>query len=126
MMTQSDAVQVKRSIGRGLGVFARRPIKKGEVIESVPVLIIPAEGLVHGRKNKWLSKYYYDWGKDKLAVSLGYGSLYNHSYTPNAIYEHGYARITYRALRKIAKGEEICINYNWDPKDKSALSFKVV
>ncbi len=126
MMTQSDAVQMKRSIGKGRGVYARRPIKKGEIIETVPVLLIPVEAIVDGVKNKWLSKYYYDWGKDMLAISLGYGSLYNHSYKPNAIYKHGHASITYIALRNIPTGEEICINYNWDPKDKSELSFKAV
>jgi SET domain-containing protein len=126
MMFQSDAVQMKRSIGKGRGVFARRPIKKGEVIESVPVLLIPAEAVVDGVNNKWLGKYYYWWDDKRLAVSLGYGSLYNHSYKPNATYEHGHASITYRALRNIPKGEEICINYNWDPKDLAELSFKVV
>ncbi len=126
MMNQSDSVQVKRAVGKGRGVYARRPIKKGEVIETVPVLLIPAEAIVDGRNNKWLAKYYYWWDDHNLAVSLGYGSLYNHSYQPNAIYEHGYASITYRALRNIPTGEEICINYNWDPKDKSEVSFKVV
>jgi len=126
MLTQSDSIQVKRSVGKGRGVFARRDIPKGEIIETVPVLLIPAEAVVDGIDNKWLGKYYYWWDKKTLAVSLGYGSLYNHSYKPNAGYEHGYATITYRALRNIPAGEEICINYNWDPKDLAALSFKVV
>jgi SET domain-containing protein len=126
MMTQSDAVQMKRSIGKGRGVFARRAIKKGEIIETVPVLLIPAEAVVDGINNKWLGKYYYWWDKKTLAVSLGYGSLYNHSYKPNATYKHGHASISYRALRNIPEGEEICINYNWDPKDMAELSFKVV
>jgi SET domain-containing protein len=126
MLTQSDSIQVKRSVGKGRGVFARRDIPKGEIIETVPVLLIPAEAMVDGVDNKWLGKYYYWWDKKTLAVSLGYGSLYNHSYKPNAGYEHGHATITYRALRLIPAGEEICINYNWDPKDLAALSFKVV
>ena len=62
----------------------------------------------------------------KLALALGYGSLYNHSYKPNATYKHGHASISYQALRNIPEGEEICINYNWDPKDMAELSFKVV
>lgn len=126
MMIQSDAIQVKRSPGKGRGVFARRDIKKGDVIESVPVLLIPADAVVDGIHNKSLGKYYYWWDKKTLAVSLGYGSLYNHSYKPNASYEHGSGKITYRALRDIPKGEEICINYNYDPKDMAELNFKVV
>lgn len=126
MTIQTDTLQVKRSIGKGRGVYARRDIKKNEIIETVPVLLIPADSLVDGHDSPSLCRYYYWWDKKTLAISLGYGSLYNHSYKPNATYEHGHASITYRAYRNIAAGEEICINYNWDPKDMAELSFKVV
>lgn len=126
MLKQSDAVIVKRSVGKGRGVFARRDIKKNEVIETVPVLLIPAKAVVDGLKNKWLGDYYYWWDDDTLAVSLGYGSLYNHSYTPNARYRHGTRSLEYSAIRNIAKGEEILINYNWDPADMAQVKFKVV
>ncbi len=43
-----------------------------------------------------LAKYFYMWNKKEMAISLGFGSLYNHSYTPNADYHHGRMRITYR------------------------------
>jgi len=32
----------------------------------------------------------------------------------------------YIALRNIKPGEEITINYNWDPKDKTPVGFKIV
>ena len=41
-LTQSDAIEVKRVRGKGRGVFARRPIGAGEVIETCPVLVLPA------------------------------------------------------------------------------------
>jgi SET domain-containing protein len=47
-----------------------------------------------------------------IVPSLGYGSLYNHSYRPNARYddEGGQAKV-FRTLRDIAAGEEITVNY---------------
>jgi hypothetical protein len=41
-LTQSDKVEVRRVRGKGRGVFARRPIEAGEVIETCPVLVLPA------------------------------------------------------------------------------------
>ena len=62
-------------------------------------------------------------------MALGYGSLYNHSFKPNARYTKGPAEmaIKFSALRDIAAGEEILINYNGTPEDDSPdLWFKPV
>jgi len=125
-MQHSDLICVKTAVGKGRGVFARKTIKKGQVIEHIPVLIIPVESIVDGLKNSHLGRYYYWWTRNRVAIALGFGSLYNHSYKPNAIYEHGTATIKYVALRTIKPGEEITINYNWDPKDKTPVGFAVV
>ena len=125
-MQHSDLVFVKRVKGKGRGVFARAPIPKDAVIEQVPVLIVPVKALVDGLQNPILRKYFYIWSGNNVAVSLGYGSLYNHSYTPNADYEHYPGSILYRALRDIPKGDEITINYNGDPTDRSPVEFEVV
>jgi SET domain-containing protein len=62
-----------------------------------------------------------------VAVALGYGSLYNHSYTPNARYDDESPQIKiFTAIREIAAGEEITINYNGEPSDESPVWFKVV
>lgn len=127
MITPSDCIEVKRSPGKGRGVFASRDIKRGEIIETVPLLLIPAKEIVGGIHNKWLGRYYYYWDKKTLAVSLGYGSLYNHSFTPNANYRfRGSSCLIYRALRKISKGEEILIDYHWDEKDIEAMGIKLI
>jgi SET domain-containing protein len=62
-----------------------------------------------------------------VAVALGYGSLYNHSYQPNARYddESGKTKV-FSALRDIAPGEEIVVNYNGVPEDKTPVWFKVM
>jgi SET domain-containing protein len=125
-MEQSDLVCVRNVKGKGRGVFARRNIDKGKVIERVPVVLVPVEHLIGGMHSPVLARFFYLWNKKEVAISLGYGSLYNHSYTPNAHYEHGARSITYAALRDIAEGEEITINYNGDPEDKSPVGFTVV
>jgi SET domain-containing protein len=59
-------------------------------------------------------------------VALGYGSLYNHSYSPNARYlDVGRMTKAFISLRDIAPGEEITINYNADPHDMADVGFEV-
>jgi SET domain-containing protein len=127
-LTQSDKVEVRRAGRKGRGVFARRPIRKGEVIERTPVLVLPA-GEAEGR-DSWegLSAYCFEWGRGTWAMALGYGSLYNHSYSPNARYddeEAGRAKV-FTALRDIRPGEEVTVNYNGDPADRTPVGFEVV
>jgi SET domain-containing protein len=127
VLRQSDAVEVRRSKGKGRGVFARRAIRRGEVIERVPVLVVPAEELQ--RESVWtsLGSYCFLWNQRTVALALGYGSLYNHSYRPNARYDDlGQRTKVFTALRDIAPGEEITINYNGDPDDDAAVGFPVV
>jgi SET domain-containing protein len=124
-MEKSMLICVREVKGKGRGVFADCAIKKASVIERVPILLVPIEDLVGGLENPTLNKYFYHWDKRHVAVSLGYGSLYNHSFEPNARYIHGRNVITYRALRDIARGEEITINYNFVPTDRTPMRFKV-
>jgi hypothetical protein len=118
-LTQSEAVELRRVKGKGRGVFARRPILTGEVIERAPVLVLPAGG---GPGDDC-----FEWGEGTWALALGYGSLYNHSYEPNARYEDVGGRTKcFVALRDIAAGEEITVNYNGDPGDRSPVWFEVI
>jgi hypothetical protein len=56
----------------------------------------------------------------------GYGSLYNHSYRPNARYVDLAGRTkVFTALRDIAAGEEITVNYNGEPGDVTPVGFEV-
>ncbi|WP_243450466.1 SET domain-containing protein [Desulfosporosinus sp. Sb-LF] len=110
----------------GRGIFAVRNIKKGEFIEGVPVIVIP--------KTEWermrgsiLSNYIFRWGEDK-ALALGYGSIYNHSYSPNARYHTNIENqsIDFYAWKDIQENVEITVNYNGDPEDQSPLWFEVI
>jgi uncharacterized protein len=125
-MRHSDLVYVKKIKGKGRGVFAQTMIARGTVFEKVPVIVIPDKMFVGQKDNPYRNNYFFMWGKGTVAIVLGYGSLYNHSYTPNARYEHGPLVLSFRALRDIAAGEEITINYNFDPDDRSPVGFDVV
>lgn len=127
MFQHSPLIYVKRVKGKGRGVFARQPIPRGALIERVPLLLVPIPMIVNGLDNPDLMRFFFMYDDKHLAVCLGYGSLYNHSYTPNARYDQGPgACMRFTAIRDIAADEEICINYNGSPEDRSPMNFKVV
>ena len=118
-----DGIEVRRTATRGRGVFARREIAEGDVIEQAPVIVVPAD---QAAACPVLGTNCFVWGDGTVALALGYGSLYNHSYTPNASYDDRPGRLkVYRALRDIAAGEEITINYNGEPDDDGPVGFEV-
>ncbi|MEO8711516.1 MAG: SET domain-containing protein [Parafilimonas sp.] len=122
----SSFLTVQSSPNRGRGVFTTRNIKKGTVIETSPVLVLTE------KERKILEKtilyhYVFEWGNDKkkAALALGYISLYNHSYNSNCEYEMEFGKkiMTIRAVKNIKKGEELFINYNATPDDKTKVWF---
>src|SRR5260221_8402603 len=98
----------------GRGVFARIAIKKGEIIETCPVIVIPEHDIASLSEGILLT-YFYFFGKDKerMVLALGFGSIYNHTYTPNARYKENEKEMTisFIALKNIKKDEEITVNY---------------
>ena len=122
------AITVRDVKGKGRGVFALRNFKRGELIERCPVLVIPGRHSQYILKTK-LDHYAFDWdNEDDLALILGYGMIYNHSYKPNAriVHDIGKRRSEIIAHTAIQDGEEILVNYNGLPKDMSPLWFDVV
>lgn len=119
-----QSVEVRLTARRGRGVFALRAFSPGECIEAAPVLLVPAVESEHVARTVFDS-YVYHWPDGALALVLGFGSLYNHSYTPNARFNRDvdHAVMRYTALRTIEAGEEILINYNGDPDCRDPLWF---
>lgn len=97
---------VKKSRTHGYGVFAGKTIKEGELIEECYALIMRG-------KDKVLEDYYFDAGKGKDAVLTGFGMIYNHAENDNAEYTINAKKnlATFKAIKKIAKGEEIFVSY---------------
>ena len=104
------------------GLIANRVIKSGETLERCPVVLVDHRDDSAFAKTI-LNRYCYEWTKSYSALVLGYGSLYNHSYSPNVYYVFNYRtkEIVFRALRRIEPGEELFMNYNGDPEDQSAI-----
>ncbi len=119
---------IKKTKKRGRGVFAGKLFKKRQVIETCPIVLLERKDRKHIEKTG-LYDYYFGWGKDKKqpAIALGYGSLYNHSFDPNAVYIKDFKKsvMFVRARRDIKKGEEITVNYNGDPLKQDPVWFKV-
>ena len=109
---------------KGRGVYSSKKIQRDQVIERCEVLVIP-EAETSLLDSTMLFNYYFCWGDDQNdgAIALGFGSIYNHSYTPNALYRIDLADqvLEFVALRDIPANEEITINYNGAPEDKSPL-----
>jgi hypothetical protein len=127
-VTPAAKLRLALSPGKGRGVFATAPIAAGEIFERAPVIVSPDTEWAHLEKTV-LFHFSFCWGSnlEHAAIALGYASLYNHSFAPNARYrlqldDH---LIHFVALRAIAPGEEITVNYNGDPADREPVWFDV-
>lgn len=119
-------IEVKRiSKEKGRGVFALRDFEEGEVIEKCPVIsITPTER--KACQKTIFANYIYPWRSTRSgSLVLGYGSIYNHSFDPNADWKQNFKEgvMTYRAIKDIKKGEEILINYNGEPDDTTPIDW---
>jgi len=110
----------------GRGMFACRKFLKGELIERAPVVAIDEKKWPNAAKTI-LSDYAFDWGEkdEHAAIALGYISIYNHSYSPNAQLEQMLDELMMEiiAIKDIEPGDEITINYNGDPEKQDPLWF---
>jgi SET domain-containing protein len=104
--------------GKGRGVFCKKHIKAGSLIETSPLLVLPAQDYP-AISHTQLTDYIFQFDKERrlTALALGFGSLYNHALYPNATYEidHANRLIRYYASENISDGKEICINYDGSP-----------
>jgi uncharacterized protein len=112
---------VNKSVIHGWGVFAKRDIRKGAIIEECPFIISAAEEKNPAEIQSYLFSGDTD---DETVIILGYGCIYNHSSKNNADYYADDRKniIEFVAKRNIKKGEEIFINYGrqyWKVRGKS-------
>ena len=115
---------------KGKGVFARKKIEKGTIVDVAHVIPLPNKDYKKIRKTI-LYNYCYIWEDAKYApeftnaISLSMSQFINHSYNPNVRYIYDYDNncIEYEALRVISAGEEILVNYNGLVDDKSPVWF---
>jgi len=112
----ADALRVGFSKLHGIGVFARRPIAKGEVVEVAPTVVVednevPSYGGTFGEFSHVFSDYTFDGrmrGPKISCLPLGFGGLYNHTMRPNVEQRWAFAEDP-DALERLerSEGEEL-------------------
>ena len=94
------SLYVAKSRVTGLGVFTSRIVKRGEIVETAPVLQL--EKVADSLEDYVLSE---------SRICLGYGALYNHSDEPNVRQKCDTVTCTFTALAEIAADDELFIDY---------------
>lgn len=118
-------ITIKKTSKKGLGVFALKNFEAGEIIENAPVLIFSPTDRKNLEKTP-MSHYIYPWRSTRgAAIAFGYGSIYNHSYSPNADWKQNFKTqsMVYRAIKPIKNGEEITVNYNGEPDEQTPIDW---
>lgn len=113
----------------GRGVFAASDIKTGQLIEECPIIYLTEEDYVMAKQTTLRNYHFLNGPENRSAIALGYGSLYNHSYAPNATYQKSLEEglIIFSAIKDIKSDEEITVNYNYgNPDDKKRLWIKEI
>lgn len=99
------------------GVFANKNFYKNDIIEICPCIKINA---LYDQELP-LEDYIFKLNNKYSIVGFGYCSLYNHSETPNAIWNIiNENQISIQILKDIKKDEEIMVSYGneyWEKRD---------
>ncbi|WP_235299026.1 SET domain-containing protein-lysine N-methyltransferase [Portibacter marinus] len=97
---------------KGRSMFTAEKVSKGDIIEACPVILIP-EDQKSNIHHTVLHDYYFIWPEGGIAIALGYGSIYNHSPTPNAkvVFDIEQSEIILVAAQDIEPTHEILIDY---------------
>ena len=129
-----ENIYVKTSSTHGFGVFAKRNINKGEILEECPVIFL-ADREKYQHDDQIIRYAFRQAGcgceecvthGSRMFLLTGYGSLYNHSEKPNAFLEGSNTNDLEKtevsetanrlqfiiASEDIEKDEEIFINYS--------------
>jgi uncharacterized protein len=120
-------LRVGPSHKHGLGVFAAKEFRAGDLVHLAPVILMD-DLHVEMLEDTPLRGYVYGWeGPDgHAAFAFGVGSLINHSGQPNCVYHridtgdideatgfvHTFDALAYSAAMDIAVGEELTVDYS--------------
>ena len=95
--------------GAGVGCFARLPLRAGDCLEVVGVLVRP--GSAADRCTAYADHYKFRHA-GLLLIPVGFAALVNHSTTPNLEKHERDGKLFLRALRDIAVDEELFLTYS--------------
>jgi uncharacterized protein len=115
-LSTTPALSVRRTKSAGRGVFAEHSIAKGAVIEKCDYIAMDWNKKMEDKGHP-LAGYVYQLDKKRAALALGKGSLYNHSFEPNAVFSLVRDKIVIKAKKDIDPGEQIFIDYGYSEKE---------
>ena len=101
---------------KGRGIYAVKPIKAGEMIETSPIIFLTEEEM-ETIVPTVLHTHVFEWEPEGTgALCQGMITMCNHSEEPNAKVQcdHENNTLEMHAARDIAPGEEVTISYGCD------------
>ena len=118
---RSNKLVVRRSSRHRWGVFALEPIEAYELLEEAPYVVVPQEQIDAA---PICEVYSYGFDDRSVVIGFGFAGLYNHAAEPNSDYELDRVNEVMRhyALRSIAAGEELTLDYGDDNVERYGLS----
>ncbi|MFW9879497.1 MAG: SET domain-containing protein-lysine N-methyltransferase [Candidatus Thorarchaeota archaeon] len=128
-MSTNDFLEVKFiSSNKGRGLFAKKNIEKGKVIDVAYVILISNTDRKQIKKTR-VANYCFYWenpkykSEYKVSLAMTICQFINHSFRPNVKYEINYKNdtIKFTTIRDIKKGEELTMNYNKNSTEKSPV-----
>lgn len=121
------SIYIDDTEGKGRGIYAKKAIPKGAVVETAPVIVMTRDDRTLLDKTL-LHDYIFEWkpgGADLCCMALGWIPIFNHSYRSNCEYFMDYETqsMYIETVRDIKAGEELTINYNGTWNDKTKVWF---
>ena len=105
-MANINVEVVKKSKLHNKGVFTNYNIKKGDLVEIAPYIVITDK--------EGVNDYVYHYTQDNtICLVFGYGSIYNHSNNHNIDFyvDPNNHNFEYYANKDVKKGEELLVTY---------------
>lgn len=124
----NDGKCIMRYNEMGRGAYALVDIPKGRIIHRAPVIAMSEEYYKYIEGTD-LVNHAFDWtpdgGPEGFAICLGYGTIFNHSFKPNAYYISDFKNLclVFKSYKDIKAGEEIYTNYNGDSNSYEELPY---
>ena len=111
----SHAIEVRKSGVHGYGVFSKRDISKGELIEESYAIMLSAawEDMEEVLKSYCFAVPPLKLGLPSSMAALGHAMIYNHDESPNVDYKYiaRHSIFKFIAAKDIEKDEELFIDY---------------
>ena len=122
-----DCLEIVRTAHAGRGLKATKYIPAGSILFIAPTIRVPRDQYIDHCQHTVFEDYLFVGKSGDLHLALAWGSIFNHSATPNVLWQlnerDGVDEITYTAFRPLLAGDDACISYGkwgeqFEPKEE--------